>query len=339
MRFFKVFLAIFPILLIELTSSFLLRNDVLNSILQVIEEDSSLFWKNKNDLDLIFEGAKTSTNSFGFRHPAFEDKFKNSQYRIVTMGASPSFGWGVKDNETYTAMARESLKIFFDIEFLNASQIGYSSYQGLGLLQNRILKLKPTHVLIAYVINDLDYYRFFKDSSNEDKFVPIETSWKVEVRKFLRKINTYKLMEKVKLKLTENKNNTDINRINNRVSIVDYQNNLLEMIRICQKNGIIPILVKMPVNLNNLDPLALNNKNSSRKNMANKIYQNSLVYNLKMGEIAKLHNVDLIDVVMEFSKINDYLFLDPLRDTIHPNVLGHTVIAKLVVEKFKQILK
>ncbi|MFC1632362.1 tetratricopeptide repeat protein, partial [Candidatus Omnitrophota bacterium] len=52
-------------------------------------------------------------------------------------------------------------------------------------------------------------------------------------------------------------------------------------------------------------------------------------YNAIMQALAKQNGLPLVDIVKAFSQNNDqYLFISPDQDPIHPNVAGHKIIAE-----------
>ncbi len=82
----------------------------LERILDILEQDSMLFWKQKKNLDIKFEGAKVHTNSLGLRNKEAMIKKGNDVFRIICLGASPTFGWGVKEEQTYSYQLENLLK-------------------------------------------------------------------------------------------------------------------------------------------------------------------------------------------------------------------------------------
>ena len=50
-----------------------------------------------------------------------------------------------------------------------------------------------------------------------------------------------------------------------------------------------------------------------------------------MEEVAREHNVPLVDVVQAFKAADHYLFVDPEVDPIHPNPEGHAIIAQRIM--------
>ncbi|MCX7648424.1 MAG: hypothetical protein N2Z60_07425, partial [Elusimicrobiales bacterium] len=88
------FIFILSIFLIELISRITYKETYYDKIIKILTQDSALLWKTKPNLNTIFESVVLKTNSLGFRNHEISVKTKK---RIIIMGASPSFGWGVDE--------------------------------------------------------------------------------------------------------------------------------------------------------------------------------------------------------------------------------------------------
>ena len=145
------------------------QEDEVARITAILRQDPELFWTQKPGLDTEFAGTPLKTNSLGFRGREPGPK-KPGIKRIVLMGASPAFGWGVREEDSYAALLERALaKAGKEAEVINASVIGYSSWQGLKLLDLTISGLKPDLLIVAYGVNDVDKYRFFRTSGLSDR--------------------------------------------------------------------------------------------------------------------------------------------------------------------------
>jgi lysophospholipase L1-like esterase len=99
-----------------------------------------------------------STDARGLRFPrhaqapaAGEDPF-----RIMFLGCSTTFGWGVDDEQTYPALVQAAYERAGrpDIEVFNAGQPGYTSFQGLWFYENVLRDYHPDLVFFGYVVQD-----------------------------------------------------------------------------------------------------------------------------------------------------------------------------------------
>ena len=97
-----------------------------------------------------------STNLDGLRlssqTPAQREK---SSHRIMTLGCSTTFGWGVDNPESYPAVLQKYVKeAKYSTEIVNGGQPGYTSFQG-SILWDKVLKnYTPDVVLIGYIVQD-----------------------------------------------------------------------------------------------------------------------------------------------------------------------------------------
>ena len=253
--FFSIIVSLLLFVFLEFISSFFIgqNKDRLLDIIRLLEQDSVLFWKQRPNLNVEFQKQKVSTNSIGFRNSEIKQKEKT---RIICLGASPTFGYGVKYEDTYPYVLGKSLQEGeFDVEVINAGEIGYSSYQGLNFLKNKIINLNPDIITVSYVINDIDKYRFFRSNCLPDKELKPLSKFVVIISNFIYNSNIFKLINKIsKSKLSKRqqyygKNYNNQYSENRRVSLSDYENNLKEFIDLAKNNNIKIFFIVMPVNL------------------------------------------------------------------------------------------
>jgi lysophospholipase L1-like esterase len=98
------------------------------------------------------------TNPQGFRGAPFGEK-RPRVLRVVALGDSSTFGWGVEQFEAYperlaTALAERTGRAREDVEVLNLGVPGYSSFQGRVLLARKALGFAPDLVVWSYLSND-----------------------------------------------------------------------------------------------------------------------------------------------------------------------------------------
>ncbi len=97
------------------------------------------------------------TNSRGYPGPDVEPGPHPGTYRILALGDSSTFGWGVESAEVYPLVLRDELRRRHPgrpIEVVNLGVCGYSSLQGLVLLEREGLAWEPDLVTISYGSND-----------------------------------------------------------------------------------------------------------------------------------------------------------------------------------------
>lgn len=233
--------------------------DNIGQILQILEQDSVLFWRQKPNSILSFQNTKVKINSFGLRNRNIQLKKTEEVFRIICLGASPTFGWGVDSEDAYPyqveKLLREKYGFSKRIEVINAGSIGYSSYQGLNFLKKDILKFSPDLITVSYVINDVDKHRFYRSNGKSDKELASKNKTLVAVENFLDKSNLFKLLKAsiIRSKGIAAKHFSQGGRgvylEKRRVSLEDYRKNLDQIINIATNNNIEVVFIKMPVNL------------------------------------------------------------------------------------------
>ncbi|MFA5062560.1 MAG: hypothetical protein WC578_00610 [Candidatus Omnitrophota bacterium] len=234
------------------------KKDLLEEIVNVLEEDSLLFWRQKPNLQTMFQDFPVETDSLGLRVNRYAYQQGTGHiFRIVCLGASPTFGWAVKYEDTYSCQLEKMLNKSYGknkaYEVINAGVIGYSSYQGLLFLKRDILKLKPDLITVAYGLNDADRHRFFRSNGKSDKELKPKSLFLVSLENLLNRSLFFRLcknfifkVESVRTEFSGNKGDVYFGRL--RVSAQDFRNNINEIIRIANQNGIKVILVKIPIN-------------------------------------------------------------------------------------------
>jgi lysophospholipase L1-like esterase len=98
---------------------------------------------------------RVSTDANGLRAPLHSVEKPKGVFRIMTLGCSTTFGWGVDDEQTYPArleaLLRENER---NVEVINGGQPGHSSFQGLWMWDRTLAAYKPDLVIFGYIVQD-----------------------------------------------------------------------------------------------------------------------------------------------------------------------------------------
>ncbi len=99
---------------------------------------------------------RVSTDEHGLRTPIHPTTKPSDVTRIMTMGCSTTFGWGVDDAESYPARLETLLhqEGYRKAEVINAGQPGYTSFQGRWLWETVAHHYRPDVVLLGFVVQD-----------------------------------------------------------------------------------------------------------------------------------------------------------------------------------------
>lgn len=96
---------------------------------------------------------RVKTNSLGFRGPEIGPKGANT-FRILSLGDSYAFGYGVEADETYSEQLEQLLGKSEGeadgFEVVNAAVIGYGTTQELQLLERHASAIDPDLVLLGF---------------------------------------------------------------------------------------------------------------------------------------------------------------------------------------------
>lgn len=98
-------------------------------------------------------------NQFGYRGPEVVIPKPDGVFRIVALGASTTYGFGVEPDETYPAQLQAALRDDYgyeNVEVVNGGVMGYTSWETLGNLAFRALELQPDLVIFYEATNDVE---------------------------------------------------------------------------------------------------------------------------------------------------------------------------------------
>ncbi len=180
-------------------------------------------------------------NKWGFRGPYFEEKKPENIYRIITLGASATFGWRVANEMTYPRILERMLNNklnknnFFQV--INAGQNAHRSCDVTRLYKKDVLKLQPDLLLIMLGWNDLELFK-------NPRFDTLKKY--CQTPSFFASTNTFKLLNHLRNNYSKGKTSQKPGG-----SIIDrnfgfYRNNLEEIISSAKEEGIQVGLVSIP---------------------------------------------------------------------------------------------
>jgi len=110
-----------------------------------------------NQKGWIDDGFAT-TNESGFRGPNPATPKPHGLVRVVAVGDSVTFGFGVNDDDTFCVQAERLLRSRHsgaNVEFVNLAVPGYDTRQEVTLLGRHVARLSPDVVLVGFYSNDV----------------------------------------------------------------------------------------------------------------------------------------------------------------------------------------
>lgn len=81
---------------------------------------------------------------------------RDDRYRIIFLGDSLTFGWGVEQGQTFKTLLETALNRRYPTEIINFGTGNYNSEQEVNLFIEKGLKYRPDKVVVFYFINDAE---------------------------------------------------------------------------------------------------------------------------------------------------------------------------------------
>lgn len=98
---------------------------------------------------------RVTTDENGLRAPLHPERKPDGVVRVLALGCSTTFGWGVDDEQSWPARLEAILNEGgHAVEVVNGAQPGYTSFQGLWLWDKVLYKYEPDVVVFGYLVQD-----------------------------------------------------------------------------------------------------------------------------------------------------------------------------------------
>ena len=225
----------------------------LERILALLEVHSERIWRQRPNLDTSFEGHPVLTDEDGFRLSG--EPPADHPRTVVSLGGSPTFGYGVAHGDAYPArVERMLIEAGEPCRVINAGQIGYSSWQGVRLFRGYVETWDPDVVTLSYVVNDIDRLRFFFSDGHDDDHVTLPTAGQASKANAIGRIAPLRWLlqtrNRLAAKLGGGRRHRAIYELTHvRVPPDHYRANLTELVEMVRASGARPILIQMPFRL------------------------------------------------------------------------------------------
>jgi hypothetical protein len=111
------------------------------------------------DLSARFMDVLVRTNTQGFRSDAVSVEKPKNVARVVVLGDSHMFGWGVPQDKACPHVLQEILNQKYQQkrwEVINAAVPGYNTVMEIATLEKKALQYRPDIVVLEFIGNDLD---------------------------------------------------------------------------------------------------------------------------------------------------------------------------------------
>ncbi len=119
--------------------------------------DATRGFRHRPGLIATYGATSTHFNELGLRDDPIAPKTAG-EYRVLAVGDSMTFGWGVPQEEGFTEQLQRELSrgLGRPASVINAGVGGYNSVQELAFLREDGLRLAPDLILLVYVSNDVE---------------------------------------------------------------------------------------------------------------------------------------------------------------------------------------
>jgi lysophospholipase L1-like esterase len=138
-------------------------------VLKADNTDTKIQFSHIPNINTKLMGVTVSINSDGFRDREYDLNEKKVK-RIIFLGDSLTFGWGVEKEQTFEELLENYLNTFDKTQIINFAVGNYNTEQEVNLFIQNYQKYKPNAVVLFYFINDAEetqqrnIYRVFGES-------------------------------------------------------------------------------------------------------------------------------------------------------------------------------
>ena len=144
------------------------KNTPLGNLIR-LNENPKIIYEWKPNTSAIFKGARIEINELGFRGKVIPKQKGKNTVRIMGLGDSVMFGWGVGEGENFMEVLEKLLTEAYptcDWEIVNTAVPGYTTWMEVETLAEKGLDYLPDLVIINFVNNDLQLPLFIAEQVN-----------------------------------------------------------------------------------------------------------------------------------------------------------------------------
>jgi lysophospholipase L1-like esterase len=290
--------------------------------LEIYQPDTKLYWKLKPNQDCFtkVDHKPVHVNAHGMRGGEFAAVKPEGTFRILSLGDSRTFGWGLADEETYSRRLEKLLRTHAGndrhVEVINAGVNAWSFAQMDVFFRDAAREFQPDMVILA----EANLWTQFSEK-NSPEFVQKFMS-RVRLKNLLRRSAIYHFLIEVKLAAFYARYRTKFIPVDPKQDELfkEQQQNdpdavfrdaIADVCRTARSNNIQPVLLFLPM----LEDLRGTNQ--------------SRVLRAKQTVAAEL-NVPLSDVTRDITPDGKALYLE--ADPVHFNARGNEIIAQRLFE-------
>lgn len=297
--------------------------------LEIYEPNPKLYWKLKPNQDCYtkIDHRPVHVNSQGVRGPEFQTEKPANTIRILSLGDSRTFGWGLSDEETYSRRLERSLQAYVGpgkkVEVINAGVNAWSYPQMLVYFRDFGLRYQPDFVILA----EANLWTQFSEK-NSPEFVK-KFLLRVRLKNFLRRFAIYHFVVEVELRRfyeqqrskfipVDPKQDTLFKEQQQSDPEALFREAIEGVCQVAQTHHVRPVLLYLP---------ALNELTATG--------QVASVLMVKRAAGTKFA-APLVDLTPDLQPQGKTLYLD--ADSVHFTTQGNAIVAERLFETFTNIL-
>jgi lysophospholipase L1-like esterase len=296
--------------------------------LEIYEPDPALYWKLKPNQNCYtkIDRKPVHVNSLGTRGPEFQPIKPSNTIRVLSLGDSRTFGWGLAEAETYSGRLQQLLQAKVSngktVEVINAGVNAWSYPQMLVYLRDTALKYSPDIVILG----EANHWTQFSER-NSPEFVKQFMS-RVRLKNFLRRFATYHYVVEVKLKAFYERHRTKFIPVDPKQDTLFkeqqqsdpdsvFRTAIEDICALATNRNVKPVLLYLPT----LDDLHGTN--------------DAPVLKVKR-DLSRRSGVPLVDLTSALRPQANELYLE--ADPVHLNAKGNDIIARELSETVAHLL-
>ena len=299
---------------------------------EIYQPDPQVIWRLKPDQNCHtkIDHKPVRINHHGTRGAEFADTKPVGTFRILSIGDSRTFGWGLTDDETYSALLakrwQEKNPTGKKIEVINCGVNAWSYPQMSVFFREYALRWQPDLVILA----EANLWTQFSDKA-DPAFIS-QMMNRVRLKNFLRRFALYHYVVEVQLQEFYSKQRSKFIPVDPKQDALFkeqqqkdpdavFRNAIEQLCAVALSNRVQPVLVYIPTQTALLTPTT-----------------NSFTEVLRVKKaLGQKLNVPLLDLTPDLQARANELYLD--ADPVHLNATGNEIIGQRLFEVVSPLLK
>lgn len=289
---------------------------------EIYEPDPLLYWRLKPNQDCFtkIDRKPVHINSHGTRGREFQVPKPPDTLRILMLGDSRTFGWGLTEAESYAGLVEAALQKALAgrrrVEVINGGVNAWSYSQMLLFFRERALAWQPDIV----VVGNANLWTQFSEKSSPE-FIRQFMS-RVRLKNFLRRFALYHFVVEVQLKEFYERTRTKFIPVDPQADPLFkeqqqadpdalFREAIGKLCELAKAKGVTPVMMHLPV----LDELE-----TGRAGRDFAVKQ----------QITKQQGVVLVELMSDMKGRGKAIYLD--ADPVHHNVAGNEIISQRLLQ-------